>query len=356
VSQISPPIRIVLVVAVAFLGVYMAFLRPKSESAPAPPPAATPTGNVHNNKPAVTGLGKTVEAAQGAAKATEKQMGKEGSDAGVAPAASESARSGGAASESASTTRGGDGAAATTASGAKVSGLPMPVLKAIAKHKVLVLLFWNKRSADDKLVRQALRHVEHFDGGVFVHAAPIDSIARYGRITRGVDVQQSPTVVVVDRKLRATTLVGFVDADTINQAVVDAAQASGGLFRDAYLTRINNICSGTAHDLYAMPEASTAGQVRTAVRRHNRRFDRFVATFRHVPAPARWRAFKRASLSDLRVISSARHGFVHGLGAHPSLVQLRGLLVTAAGRMKPAVTRFNHRVDRHGLIFCGKNN
>ena len=351
-SQISPPIRILLVVAVAFLGVYMAFLRPKSDSAPAPAPAATPTGNVHNHKPAVTSLGKAVEAAQGAAGATEKQMSKEGRDAGVAPAGSESARSGAVGSTSATHA----GAAATAAAGAHASGLPLPVLKAIAKHKLLVLLFWNRRSADDKLVHQALRHVQRFDGGVFVHAAPIGSIARYGRIARGVDVQQSPTVVVVDRKLRATTLVGFVDTDTIDQAVVDAARASGGLFTDPYLTRVNNICSATAHDLYAMPSADTVGKVRVTVRRHNRRFDRFVAAFRGTPAPARWRAFKRASLHDLHTVADARHAFVRGLGAHPSLVQVGGLLSTASGRMRPAIKRFNHRVDRHGLIFCGANN
>ena len=41
--------------------------------------------------------------------------------------------------------------------------------------------------------------------------------------TRGVNLEQSPTVVVADRDLRAETLVGYVDRTTIDQAVEAAA-------------------------------------------------------------------------------------------------------------------------------------
>ena len=61
-SQISPPIRIVLVLAVATAALYMLFLRPKSDVAP---PAA-PAPNVQTSAPAVSKPGKAAEAAQGA--------------------------------------------------------------------------------------------------------------------------------------------------------------------------------------------------------------------------------------------------------------------------------------------------
>ena len=95
-SQISPPMRIVLGVAVAFLAVYMIALRPKSASAPVPP-AATPAGNVNTGKPAVTGMGKAVEAAKGAVAATEAQQTKEGRDAGVVPSTGDQSTTGSAA-------------------------------------------------------------------------------------------------------------------------------------------------------------------------------------------------------------------------------------------------------------------
>ena len=55
VSQISPPIRILLVLTVALLGVYMLFLRPKPVEEPPPTPAAP---NLETDAPAVSQPGK----------------------------------------------------------------------------------------------------------------------------------------------------------------------------------------------------------------------------------------------------------------------------------------------------------
>jgi hypothetical protein len=86
VSQISPPIRIVLVAAIAFIGAYMLFLRPKDEVTP----PAEPAPNVQTDAPAVSKPGKVVEAAQGAVAAAngqlEQQESVDGVDAGEAAA------------------------------------------------------------------------------------------------------------------------------------------------------------------------------------------------------------------------------------------------------------------------------
>ena len=137
------------------------------------------------------------------------------------------------------------GDAAAAAAVEDLKGLPKPVRQAIRKDKVLVLLFWNGKSADDKAVRAALRKVDRWDGRVCVQVAPIKKIAKYGRIARGVDVEQSPTIVVADRELRAETLVGYVDTTTIDQAVVDAFRNSPGCSRDAYLTAVDKVCVRT---------------------------------------------------------------------------------------------------------------
>ena len=67
------------------------------------------------------------------------------------------------------------------------------------------------KAADDKAVRKALarrRPPRRQGPGARAH---IKQIAAYGQITRGADVAQSPTVVVVDRNRKVETLVGYVD-------------------------------------------------------------------------------------------------------------------------------------------------
>jgi hypothetical protein len=102
------------------------------------------------------------------------------------------------------------------------SGLPLRVLKGIADRKVIALLFWAPKSVDDQEVRKALRGIDRHDGKVMAHATHIKRIAAYEQITRGANVEQSPTVVIIDRDRTVQTLVGFVDRTTIDQAVADA--------------------------------------------------------------------------------------------------------------------------------------
>lgn len=351
-SQISPPVRIVAVVAVAFLAVYMLVLRPKSSSAPAPAPApaTTPAGNIHTGKPAVTQFGKAVQAAQGAAKATEKQMQTEAHNAG-APAASSTPS----ATTHSATAAKPQASRFPSVPAASLKGLPRPVVRAVHRHKVLALLFWDRHSADDRAVRRKLRHVQHFDGTVYTHAAPVGQVARYGLITRGVDVSQTPTVVVVDRKLHATTLVGYVDLDTIDQAVVDALRATGGIFNSRYLARINGVCSQSERALWSVPRPQNLTQARHDVHRLSSRADRFVSDFAAVPAPRKWRSLRRASLADLRVVQGSNHRLARMLEGHPSLRQVVTTLVAEDRTITPAAKRFGHRMDRHGVIFCGSN-
>ena len=55
--------------------------------------------------------------------------------------------------------------------------------------------------------------------------ASIKDVARYAPITRGVNLEQSPTVVVVKGKT-ADALVGYVDSKSIDQAVSDVMRSS----------------------------------------------------------------------------------------------------------------------------------
>ena len=99
-------------------------------------------------------------------------------------------------------------------------------LRDVAADKVVVLLFWSPRAADDRAVHAELARVDRHAGKVVVDASPVARIARFQRITRGADVAQSPTVVVVGRDRKVETLVGYVDHVAIDQLVTDALRNS----------------------------------------------------------------------------------------------------------------------------------
>lgn len=225
-SQISPPIRILLVGAVVFLAAWMTVLKPKSEDVVPTPAAAvappTAASGVAGAPAAQSAPGKIVaQANQTAAKAGAANQAHAGE---AAPTSATSKTAPAPATATAPGTKPSVPTAAET-SAAKNAALPAPVAKAIAEHKTLVMLFWNSKAADDRAVRKALRGIDRHHGNVKVHVASIKDIGRYAPITRGVNVSQSPSVVIVDKKLAADLLTGYVDRVTIDQAVSDALRA-----------------------------------------------------------------------------------------------------------------------------------
>jgi hypothetical protein len=333
VSQISPPIRILLVLTVAVLGVYMLFLRPKTEVAP---PAA-PAPNTQTGAPAVSQPGKIAEAAQGAVKAADGQLQSQESVDGV-----DSGESAAGTATTPGTANAKSGAAAAAAAGVDLKGLPKPVARAIRHHKTLVLLFWNGKSADDKAVHQALKKVDHWNGRVFVDTAPIKQIARYGRIARGVDVEQSPTVVVADTDLHAETLVGYVDALTINQAVVDAFTNTGGVFTDRYLRKVDAVCREYRSDFNHIPHTFTSNpaEFSQAISHASAVYGSFAAEFVAIKAPAKWRAFRSEIASANAQAFRYYAGLSKYLGENPT-----------AARVTSGLTAYQAKADAINKIY-----
>ena len=229
-SQISPPIRILLVCAVAFMAAWMLFLRPKDDTGT--PAAATPSPA--SSRPVEAGgdkagsfAGKAVEKANEATAAQDAQA--EELAGGVSETTAPSTTS--PSTTAVTPTTDADQAPAVkpgelTKKAAAAGGLPLRVLHGLADHKVVVLLFWSPKSAEDKAVRKALSNIDRHKNKVLAHAAHVKRIAAYTQITRGADVSQSPTVVIIDRNRKVETLVGYVDRVTIDQAVTDALRNS----------------------------------------------------------------------------------------------------------------------------------
>jgi hypothetical protein len=205
-SQISPPIRILLAGCVVFMAAWFVLLRPGAEPAPSQPAPAS-------------GFGTAVNKANGAAAATEAAQANSAA-AGAAVSGEAAPAGSGSASATATAPGGAPAAAAKPAGDAAALGLPASVAKAVADKKILVILFWNKNAIDDRAVRRELRGIDRHHGKVKVHVASIKDVARYAPITRGVNLDQSPTVVIA-KGSTADALVGYVDSGTIDQAVSD---------------------------------------------------------------------------------------------------------------------------------------
>jgi hypothetical protein len=107
-------------------------------------------------------------------------------------------------------------------------GLPGDVVKAYADGEVVVLFVLRKGGVDDKPLKKSVQRLrQRGDTAVFV--TPASDIARYSRITQGVDLQRVPALVVLTpRKLNdggppvASIRYGFRGPESVNQAVQDA--------------------------------------------------------------------------------------------------------------------------------------
>jgi hypothetical protein len=337
VSQISPPIRIVLVAAIGLIAAWMLFLRPKTEATPAPAPAPA-------TAPGVTGLSNAVDKAKDASATSDKANEKVQKATGEEDAATGSATQSGTANAK--------GEAAKTAAGS-TKGLPAPVQKALNSNKILVLGFFNAKSADDRAVRKSLKDVNRWRGEVVVRSADVKTVSRYGTIARGADVQQSPTVIVVDRNAKAETLVGFVGAPSIDQAVVDAMRASGGILKDKYLSAINSACATAGVQQVAVPDSVTPSQIRGEVVAQGRVWKRFMTRFAAIKAPAKWRGLKRAALKDGKAMSANYAAWLTALGSNPSAAKAVGTLPRFNASGSKLTKSWNARMDKHNVLSCG---
>ncbi|MGZ6695375.1 MAG: hypothetical protein ACXVFL_06975 [Solirubrobacteraceae bacterium] len=103
-----------------------------------------------------------------------------------------------------------------------------PLVADLNRGRTLVLLFWNKKGSDDQAVRAALKGVGSHHGKVVVKAIPSKDVGNYEAITRGAQVLQSPTVLVIGKDKKAHAIVGFTYTGEIDQLVGDVLAGRAG--------------------------------------------------------------------------------------------------------------------------------
>lgn len=280
-AQLSRPYQLGLLAVVLLAAAWLLLLQGHSTTPSAPSssssPAQTVTSRVakssatashgssgasshiyHGAAPGVEGLTKDIAKARGAVETSKQnarqlaQKSAQASDesthaaaskptvstAATTTAATKSAASKAAASTTAASTTAASRAAApakasapTTSakpSAAATTGVPSAqrsVEAQLAKGKIVLILFWNPKGADDTAVHQALAQLQRKAGlGIAVHEASAEQVASFGTITKGVQVYGTPTLLVLNKQGRALTLTGLQDAFTIEQAIQEAKQ------------------------------------------------------------------------------------------------------------------------------------
>jgi hypothetical protein len=248
VDQISLPYRIGLVALLVVGALWFAVLRPKP--ATESQPAAT--------APGVTGLANDVTKAQGAADTSDAANAAtdaaanavDGSGTAVTPST-------GTATTPAPGATSPKPAASRLAAAAVASDPSRAVLSAVDAGKVAVVLFWNRKASDDRATRRALRHVERHDGKVVTRAIPVSQVGKYEAITRGAQVLESPTVLVIGAGGKARAITGYTQASEINQ-LVGVVGGKGYQAKKAFhLTGFAKVADNACRDLSFALEQTT---------------------------------------------------------------------------------------------------
>ncbi len=350
VSQISQPVRIILIGAVVFLAAWFTLLRPKSE--PAVPPLTTSTTTT---APPVstpqTGLGRAVEAAKkvaGKATATTAQ-----------PAAT--AVAGTQATTSAPDVKSQPAAIAAVPAEA-LAKLPTDISSALKARKVLVLGVlsedakpWRPVADDDRYVRNALKKANRYDGQVVVKQVALDKLSAYGSLVNELGVTQSPSIVVIDRDLKGTVLIGYADTVSINQVIADARQSSiHPNTSNAYLRDINSICTNQNTRQRRWSGPTVSGQP-ARVKSYKRALA-LTVDYRHgikrLAAPAEFKSFKATFLKATDIDIKVLRKFVKA-GKSKSLYDDVAIHYTADERK--AWRTFDKKANDLGATACAIN-
>lgn len=361
VSQISPPIRILLVGAVVFLAAWFTVLKPKPveepvASGPVPAAPGAPGG------PQSTAGEFAAKAKTGAAKAEADAVGA--ANAGVEEdGQTAAAPTAGAGTTSAQTGTAAQGAAPTlpALTAESLEGLPKALRSGLRERKVVVLGVlntaakpWRPMADDDRLVRNVLDDVNRYRGGVVVRTALIGRLARYDGLLSALQVTQSPTVVVVDRNRRAVAIEGYVDRLTVNQAIADARRTSvDKRIKDPYLRKVNVACGRMNLRFDRFSNYTVRGARRRMADRLVRHSVRNRRSVAKIAAPTKWRGLRSDMLAVLSAsvdaTGSYRAALRSGDLARANRIAVRNSRYTSADR------RLDRRLNAAGLTACPTN-
>jgi hypothetical protein len=271
-THISRPLQIALAAMALFVAVWFVALRGHSgggegagsSASSAPARAAAPTtaagsakgagsvgspshGSVyHGPAPGVEGLSRAITKAQGAVAQSQqnaKQLQQKSAEpsspgtGGATQASGQASQSGSHASPStsakspATTPKATHKSATPSTTGARNAPAKQALVEGELKSgRTVILLFWNPKGTVDLAVRHQLQALQAFhrtqglqrNRNIPVHEARAGEVGSFGTITRSVQVNETPTMLIIAPNGNTKTLTGLADAYTIQQAISEA--------------------------------------------------------------------------------------------------------------------------------------
>ena len=291
-SQISQPVRILLIGAVVFLAAWFTLLRPKSETVPPPTTSTTTTTPVATATPQ-TGLGKAVDAAKKAAGA------KTEATATATPGdrhrdhlrARRQARD----RRRSRRSRPRRSPSFPKDRRRRAEGRARCSCSACSPRTPSRGARWPTTTATSATRSSAPTATT---ASVVVKTVGLDKLSTYGALVNDLGVTQSPSIVVIDRNLKGTVLTGYVDRVAINQAIADARRDSiTPNITDTYLRQANALCGAlrdVALERWSLP--TIAGRKAAVASLQALRARSSAATGRQITAldaPAKCKRLKR---------------------------------------------------------------
>jgi hypothetical protein len=115
-----------------------------------------------------------------------------------------------------------NGATGTQTASLEALSSPNPgrAARAVHQHEKVVIVFTNQRGLDDRAMGPVIRDVDRRTKAL-VLTDPVDAVDRYGKLLQDLGVSETPSIVIIDSSGKAKLIEGYVDSDTLTQAVAD---------------------------------------------------------------------------------------------------------------------------------------
>jgi hypothetical protein len=351
VDQVSKPVLIALVAAVALIGVKFTVLRSNGGGGGSTPSATAP---------GQTGLQSAIDKAHTAVGVSKQSATR--SEQAAAAASGDSSPSASKPAGAPSVTKAAKPAAPVKPAAKPAKPLPKlapgdksgPMLQDLANGKVVVALFFNPHGADDNAALRAVRAANRHGGRVVVHSIPIADVGDYDAITTGVQVLEAPTVIVMGPNDKARTIVGYTDVKEVDQTVGDiggkAFEARAAKHLTGFAAKASNICDGDEFRVLTSGLPTSPADLNVFLAKAERTVQHSRHRLAGIPAKgAKQVAAKRAVLAAYgeytNEIAQARQGVKSGAAA-PAVLTMAHRLDATTKHYRPAL----HAVgDRHCL-------
>jgi hypothetical protein len=98
---------------------------------------------------------------------------------------------------------------------------PGRAARAVRQHRKVVILFTNALGLDDQKMVGVVRDVNRRTKAL-VLVDPVGAVDRYGKLVQDLGVSETPSIVIIGSSGKAELVEGYVDSDTLTQAVADA--------------------------------------------------------------------------------------------------------------------------------------